>query len=99
MSTYRNGTRPHQLINRVEILTLRVPRLRNGSFSTEMFARYQLREQAAVLTTMEMVVNGVSTCKISQTAEQLCGTEFSKSTVLDLCKKLDPLVNAWNNRD
>ena len=48
---------------------------------------------------MEMVVNGVSTRKVSQITEELCGTKFSKSTVSDLCKKLDPLVNAWNNRD
>lgn len=30
--------------------------------------------------------------------EELCGTEFSKSTVSDLCKRLDPIVTAWNNR-
>lgn len=96
---YRNGTYPHQLTTRVGTLTLRVPRFRNGQFSTEMFARYQRSEQALVLTLMEMVVNGVSTRKISQITEELCGTEFSKSTVSDLCNKLDPLVNAWNNRD
>jgi transposase-like protein len=48
---------------------------------------------------MEMVINGVSTRKVSQITEELCGSEFSKSTVSDLCKKLDPVVNAWNNRD
>ena len=47
---------------------------------------------------MEMVVSGVSTRKISQITEELCVTEFSKSTVSDLCKKLDPLVRVWNNR-
>lgn len=96
---YRNGAYPHQLTTRVGTITLRVPRLRNGQFSTEMFARYQRSEQALVLTLMEMVVNGVSTRKVSQITEELCGTEFSKSTVSDLCKKLDPLVEAWNNRD
>jgi putative transposase len=45
------------------------------------------------------VINGVSTRKISRIIEELCGTEFSKSTVSDLCKKLDPIVKAWNNRD
>jgi transposase-like protein len=64
-----------------------------------MFARYQRSEQALVLALMEMVVNGVSTRKISQITEELCGSEFSKSTVSDLCQKLDPLVKAWNNRD
>jgi len=37
---YRNGTYPHQLTARVGNLSLRVPRLRNGKFSTELFARY-----------------------------------------------------------
>ena len=96
---YRNGTRPHPLTTRVGTITLNVPRFRNGQFSTEMFARYQRSEQALMLTLMEMVINGVSTRKISRITEELCGTEFSKSTVSDLCKKLDPIVKAWNNRD
>lgn len=95
---YRNGTYPHQLTTRVGTITLRVPRIRNGKFSTELFARYQRSEQALVLALMEMVVNGVSTRKVTQITEELCGTEFSKSTVSELCKRLDPVVNAWNNR-
>ncbi|MDT2237636.1 transposase [Paenibacillus larvae] len=39
-------------------------------------------EQALILAMMEMVVNGVSTRKVSQVTEELCGTEF-KSTVSD----------------
>lgn len=41
---YRNGTYPLQLTTRVGNLTLRVPRIRNGKFSTRMFARYQRSE-------------------------------------------------------
>jgi transposase-like protein len=48
---------------------------------------------------MEMVVNGVSTRKVARITEELCGTSFAKSTVSDLCKSLDPLVTAWNERD
>ncbi|PMB17257.1 IS256 family transposase [Fischerella thermalis CCMEE 5198] len=95
---YRNGTLPRQLTTRVGTLTLRVPRLRNGAFSTDLFFRYQRSEQALVLALMEMVVNGVSTRKVTQMTEELCGTEFSKSTVSNLCKQLDPLVSAWNGR-
>nr|WP_313785598.1 transposase [Paenibacillus larvae] len=75
-----------------------VPRIRGGKFNTELFSRYQRSEQALILAMMEMVVNGVSTRKVSQVTEELCGTEFSKSTVSDLCKRLDPIVTAWNNR-
>jgi putative transposase len=47
--------------------------LRDGKFSTEMFARYQRSEQALVLAMMEMVINGVSTRKVTLITEELCG--------------------------
>ncbi|MDT9724828.1 IS256 family transposase [Xylanibacillus composti] len=95
---YRNGSYPHQLHTRIGTITLSVPRIRGGKFTTELFARYQRSEQALILAMMEMVINGVSTRKVSQVTEELCGTEFSKSTVSDLCKRLDLIVTAWNNR-
>lgn len=96
---YRNGYKSRQLTTRVGTLTLRVPQVREGTFSTELFARYQRSEQALILTLMELVVNGVSTRKVARITEELCGREFAKSTVSDLCKNLDPLVEAWNGRD
>ena len=95
---YRNGVRPRKLTTRVGQLTLRVPQVRDGQFSPELFVRYQRSEQALVLALMEMVVNGVSTRKVTQITEELCGTSFSKSTVSALCARLDPLVSAWNER-
>jgi len=95
---YRNGYRSKELKTRIGTLQLRVPRVRNGEFSTELFARYQRSEQALVLALMEMVINGVSTRKVRRITEELCGTSFSKSTVSDLCKQLDPLVAEWNER-
>ena len=95
---YRNGHYSRKMTTRVGGITLHVPRLRNGKFSTDMFARYQRSEQALILSLMEMVVGGVSTRKVTQITEELCGTEFSKSTVSELCKRLDPIVTGWNNR-
>ncbi len=94
----RNGYKPRQLTTRVGTISLQVPQFRDGTFSTELFARYQRSEQALVLAMMEMVIGGVSTRKIAKITEELCGKEFSKSTVSDLCKQLDPAVNAWNER-
>ena len=62
---YRNGTRPRKLTTRVGTLTLRIPQLREGQLSTELFARYPRSEQALVLALMERVINGVSTPKIT----------------------------------
>jgi transposase-like protein len=97
-TAYRNGYRNRELTTRVGTLTLRVPRHRNGQFSTELFARYQCSEQALVLAMMEMVINGVSTRKVEIITEELCGKKFSKSTVSALCKKLDPIIEAFRTR-
>ena len=95
---YRNGHRPRRLYSRVGPLSLRVPQSRDGGFSTEIFRRYQRSEQALVLALMEMVVNGVSTRKVTAITEELCGVSFSKSTVSQLCTGLDLRVGAWNER-
>ncbi len=47
---------------------------------------------------MEMVVNGVSTRKVSQITEELCGTKFSKSAMSELRKNIDPIMKAQLNR-
>jgi len=97
-SAVRNGFYERGLTTRVGKLTLNVPRHRDGSFSTELFTRYQRSEQALLLSLMEMVIQGVSTRKVTKITEELCGADFSKSTVSDLCKELDPVVQAWNSR-
>ena len=95
---YRNGYRERQLTTRVGTLILRVPQTRDGSFSTELFRRYQRSEQALVLALMEMVVQGVSTRKVTHITEELCGATFSKSTVSSLATGLSARVNHWRNR-
>ena len=96
---YRNGYKPRQLTTRVGTLVLRIPQVRDGSFSPELFERYQRSEQALVCTLMEMVVNGVSTRKVLRITDELCGKDFSKSTVSALCQQLDPVVHAWYSVD
>lgn len=95
---YRNGYKPRTLHTRVGTLELRVPQDREGTFSTELFARYQRNEQALVLTLMEMYVQGVSTRKVAAITEQLCGTAFSKSQVSALAGRLDADLTAWRER-
>jgi len=98
-SGYRNGFRMRSMTTRVGTIELQVPRLRGGNFSTTLFNQYQRSEQALVLAMMEMVVNGVSTRKVSAITEELCGKEFSKSTVSELCKNLEPVVEEFRNRE
>src|SRR5690606_12671248 len=95
---YRNGYRQREMKTRVGTLELRVPRVRDSSFSTDLFERYQRSERALLAALMEMVINGVSTRKVRRITEELCGTSFSKSTVSEWCKALDPIVREWNER-
>lgn len=95
---YRNGTRMRTLYTRVGPVTLLIPQTRDGNFSTDIFKRYQRSEQAFILGLMEMVVQGVSTRKVSAITEELCGASFSKSTVSALCAGLDARVRAFNER-
>jgi putative transposase len=95
---YRNGHKPRTLTTRVGTLELRVPQDRDGTFSTELFARYQRSEQALVTTLMEMYRQGVSTRNVAAITEELCGTAFSKSHVSALVGRLDPELKAWRER-
>ncbi len=95
---YRNGSKPRTLTTRVGTLELLVPQDRDGTFSTELFGRYQRSEQALVASLMEMYVQGVSTRKVAQITETLCGTRFSKSQVSALAGRLDTELGAWRER-
>src|ERR687886_2686212 len=77
----RNGYKRRTLRTRVGTLDLLVPQDREGTFSTRLFSRYQRNEKALVLALMEMYVEGVSTRKVAEVTEALCGTSFSRSLV------------------
>jgi len=95
---HRNGHKPRMLRTRVGTLNLLVPQDREGTFSTRLFSRYQRNEKALCLALMEMYVEGVSTRKVKEVTEVLCGTSFSKSLVSELAGSLDSELEAWRNR-
>jgi putative transposase len=51
-----------------------------------------------VLALMQMYVEGVSTRKVKEITEELCGTSFSKSLVSQLASGLDSELEAWRSR-
>lgn len=95
---YRNGWRERKLNSRVGTILLEVPRHRNTPFRTAVFDNFSRTEQALLSGMMEMVVNGVSTKKVSDIVEELCGTSFSKSTVSSVCYGLDGAVREFRQR-
>lgn len=94
----RNGYYDRELTTRIGTLELKVPRTRDGKFSPDIFERYQRNEKALLSAMVEMYVSGVSTRKVSQIVEELCGKSVSKSFVSSLTVQLDPLVAEWQNR-
>lgn len=95
---YRNGTRERELNTRIGTLTLNVPRHRNEPFHTMVFENYQRSEASLIATMVQMVIMGVSSSKVEKVVTTLCGTSFSKSTVSELCKRLDKDVDQFKNR-
>jgi transposase-like protein len=95
---YRNGYRHRDLFTRVGRLTLRVPRDREGRFSTQLFERYQRSEKALVLALQESYLQGVSTRKMRRITEKLCGVEFSKDQVSRMAQALDEELSGWRQR-
>lgn len=94
----RNGTRERGLNTRIGRIVLQVPRHRNVPFKTLVFDNYSRSEAALVASMAEMVVSGVSTRKVSNVMETLCGTSFSKSTVSEVCKDLEKAVDEFRTR-
>ena len=97
-SGYRAGYYGRSLITRIGKLELRVPRDREGRFSTELFERYQRSEKALVSALAEMYVQGVSTRKVKAVTEELCGHAFSASTISQINKGLDGALARFASR-
>lgn len=95
---YRSGYYGRTLVTRVGKLELRIPQDRQGRFRTEVFERYQRSEKALVGTLAEMYVQGVSTRKVKEVTEQLCGHEFSSATVSRMNQSLDEELAKFASR-
>ena len=95
---YRSGSYSRTLMTRVGKLELRVPQDRQGRFRTDVFERYQRSEKALVGALAEMYVQGVSTRKVKAITEELCGHEFSASTISRINQSLDEELEKFAGR-
>ena len=95
---YRSGYYTRTLVTRVGKLVLRVPQDRQGRFGTEVFERYQRSEKALVCGLTEMYVQGVSTRKVKEITEQLCGHDFSAATISRMTGQLDEELRKFTGR-
>jgi len=95
---YRSGYYRRRLITRVGTILLRVPQDRAGHFSTQVFEQYQRSEKALVAALAQMYVQGVSTRKVAAITEELCGHEFSASSISAITARLDAQLEEFSRR-
>ena len=95
---YRSGYYRRRLVTRVGTISLRVPQDRSGHFSTQVFEQYQRSEKALVAALAQMYVQGVSTRKVAAITEELCGHEFSASSISEITGRLDEQLQQFSRR-
>jgi putative transposase len=95
---YRSGYYRRRLITRVGTMVLRVPQDRAGHFSTQVFEQYQRSEKALVAALAQMYVQGVSTRKVAAITQELCGQEFSASSISAITARLDSQLQEFSRR-
>lgn len=86
----RNGYRERGLATCVGTLTLRIPKLRTGSFfPDDVIERYQRVDRALVAAVAEMYATGTSTRKVRRVAEKMGVSRLSKDQVSAIASNLD----------
>jgi putative transposase len=95
---YRSGYYRRRLVTRVGTMVLRVPQDRAGHFSTQVFEQYQRSEKALVAALAAMYVQGVSTRKVGAITQELCGHEFSASSISAITQRLEEQLEEFSRR-
>ena len=95
----RNGYYRRSLITHVGLLQdLRVPRLRQGGFHTQVFRRYQRCEQLVEALVRDIFLAGISTRRVGAAISALLETKVSSSTVSRITRSLDAHVRRFHQR-
>jgi transposase-like protein len=95
---YANGFKPKTLDTRLGSMTVQIPQTRGMEFYPSALERGARSERALKLAGAEMYVQGVSTRKVTEVMEQLCGLEVSSTQVSRATKLLDEELTAWRQR-
>ena len=96
---YRNGHYQRSLVTQFGFVDgIRVPRLRHGSFKTQVFERYK-RHQSVVEDLIEGIfLAGVSTRRVGEALSKLLETKVSHGTVSNITKRLDKSAKKFHER-
>jgi transposase-like protein len=95
----RNGYRMRPLETRVGEMSLRIPKLRTGSYFPEWLLEPRRRSERALLSVVaEAYVLGVSTRRVERLMETMGLSGISKSRVSEIAGELDEGVEAFRQR-
>jgi transposase-like protein len=95
---YRNGYRDRTFETRLGPLSLRIPKLRQGSYFPPFLEPRRAAEKALVSVIQEAWIGGVSTRRVDELVQAMGLAGISKSQVSKLCKAIDERVNAFLER-
>jgi transposase-like protein len=95
---YANGFKAKTVSTRVGPITFDIPQTRGIDFYPSALERGVRSERALKLAVAEMYVQGVSTRKVTEVMEKLCGLEVSSTQVSNATQLLDEELQAWRNR-
>lgn len=96
----RNGYRERRLDTCVGTVTLRIPKLREGSyFPEDVVTRWSRTDTALASAICDMWVSGVSTRKVEAVAAEMGVESMSRGRVSRLCASLDAEVAEMRSAD
>lgn len=96
---YANGYKPKTLDTRMGRITVNVPQVRGDlKFFPSALEKGCRSERALKVAIAEMYVKGISTRKLNDVLEKLCGLQISSSQVSRVARLLDEEISQWNSR-
>lgn len=95
---YANGFKDKNLKTRIGEIELKVPQVRNCNFYPSFLEKGLRSERALIAAIAEMYVTGVSTRRVQNVIEKMCGFDVSSSDVSRASKSLDEELDKWRNR-
>src|SRR5690349_9252031 len=95
---YRNGYRDRSFDTRLGPLSLRIPKLRQGSYFPPFLEPRKTAEKALVTVIQEAWIGGGSTRRVDELVQAMGLSGISKSQVSKLCKDIDERVSAFLDR-
>jgi putative transposase len=96
---YANGYKPKTVGTRMGKLIVNVPQVRGGiQFYPSALEKGCRSERALKLAIAEMYVQGVSTRRVTDVLEKMCGLSVSSTQVSRVAQILDEELEKWRNR-